>query len=305
MKQTVELKNQDQDLKSVESYGGTSNYNYQKPEVIRDGSVPVLIAGGWSEGTQALQDTAEVVLGDGREVITVDHTRTGEVDDHSEGLILDQARSNGISEYMDSAHPETIQRAETLMAVLDDAGLDQVDVIAHSEGAIDIELAARLHPDRFRNIILVAPAGMMGKDSTPRLLSRFARKVVRGYVVDMREIKERSAESAAIFAKNGPEYFAANRRKAWREIGATASGRIDKNLPKLREKGIGIGLLVSHSDRGFPDKRINKQVSVDGPAANVDVYASVAAKRAGHDDIVIHPERSTGAALQMLAELES
>lgn len=288
MRQTVEINSQIQNLKIAESLGGQVNYFHSRPEVIREGSLPVLIAGGWSEGTESLADTAQEVLKNGREVLTLNHNRS----DTDAGSTYE-------------GHPETMNRAETLISILDDAQLDRVDVIAHSEGALDIELAARLHPELFRNIILVAPAGMIGKDSLPRLLGRFSRKVARGYFVDMREIKKRDKQSAKRFAKSDPEYFKANPRKGLREIGAIAASQIDQDLVSLRANGIKIGLLQSHSDRGFPDKLIGEHVILDETVGNVDAYASVASKRAGHDDLIIHPERSTRAALDMLTNLEN
>jgi pimeloyl-ACP methyl ester carboxylesterase len=271
-------------LKEVESFGGQAGYLYFKQEVPREGSLPVLIAGGWSEGTQSLRDTAQVVFEDGREVILVDHARDG-------GPAADDTDYN----------PELAHKARTLLNVLDDAGAERVDVIAHSEGSLNVVLAAQTQPERFRNIVLVAPAGMIGKDTQPKLYGRFARKVVRGMLVDMREIKKRDKESAERFAKSGPDYIKSNWRKGLREVGAIATGRIDGQLADLRAAGIGVSVLQSHADKGFPDKRIEKQVRL---GENVDAYASVASKRAGHDDLIIHPERTTRAALAMLSQFE-
>lgn len=299
MKQKVETSEPEspaENLQLTEGLGGKANYSYRRPEVIKEGSLPVLIAGGWSEGTASLQDTADEVLKDGREVITLDHNRSD--------IKLTSP---------DNDHPETLHRAETIMTILDTEQLGRVDVIAHSEGALDIELAARHYPNRFRNIILVAPAGMIGKDSMLGLLGRFSRKVARGYFVDLKEIKQRDPQSAKRFEKAGPEYFKANPKKGLREIGAIAASQIDQGLVDLRSKGIKIGLLQSHADRGFPDKKIYENTVVaeainDSSSQDlqmvVDSYASVASKRAGHDDLIIHPERASRAALDMLSDLE-
>jgi pimeloyl-ACP methyl ester carboxylesterase len=225
-------------------------------------------------------------------VALVDHARTGP--DNFEG-----------------DNPEVAQKANTLLKVVEQMGAEKVDVIAHSEGALNAILAAKLYPEKFRNIVLVAPAGLIGKDSVPRLSGRFMAKVARGYLVDMKEIKQRDAESAERFAKSGPTYINANKAKALREVKAIAKTQIkDTDLDELREKGINIGVLQSNKDYGFPQKRIGKQLIKQAAAPeqdlimSVDAYASVAAKNAGHDDLIIHPERGTRAALQMLSELD-
>lgn len=274
-------------LQDAESLGGTAQYIFFRHEAPKEGSLPVLVAGGWSEGTQSLRDTAQAIYEDGREVILLDHARAG-------GPQADE------TDY----HPETAHKAQTLLNILDQSGLEKVDVIAHSEGALNTVLAAMKQPDRFRNIILVAPAGMIGEDSIPRLLGRFTAKVMRGLTKDMREIKQRDPESAKRYAKSGPRYIKSNPAKGLREVGAIAHSRIDQQLADLRDAGVQIGILQSHSDKGFPDKRIGERVVINETSGNVDTYASVAAKDAGHDDLIIHPERSTRAALDILAKLE-
>jgi pimeloyl-ACP methyl ester carboxylesterase len=296
MKQTASFESQVDNLKSVDSHGGQAHFEYFRPEVLREGSVPVLIAGGWSEGTQSLRDTAEEAYKEGREVILVDHARSG-------GL------KAGETDY----NPEVAHKSRTLLNIINELRLEKVDVIAHSEGSLNAVLAATQQPEKFRNIILVAPAGLIGEDSIPRLIGRFVPKIARGMTKDMKEIKQRDPESAKRFAKSGPTYMRSNIRKGLREVGAIAHTQIDGQLDDLRSAGIHIGVLQSHRDSGFPDKRIYKHIvlqEADGAAGYQDLqtsvhsYASVASIDAGHDDLIIHPERSTRAALDMLAELE-
>lgn len=271
---------------TVESHGGIANYTYFKNESPREGVLPVLVAGGWSEGTASLRDSAEVVYKDGRSVILVDHARDGRQKDQT-----------------DNTNPETAQRAHTLLGVLDAENLKKVDVIAHSQGALDAVVAAKLHPERFNSIVLVAPAGLIGEDSVPRLVSRFVPKIIRGITKDAREIKQRDPESAKRFANAGPSYIKANPMKGLREVGAIARTQIDQDLLDLREAGIKIAVLQSQGDRGFPANRIGKQVIIHELEGNIDAYASVAAKDAGHDDLIIHPERATQAAVDLLNSL--
>ena len=272
---------------SVESLGGQADYIYFRHETPRKDALPVLVASGWSEGTQILRDTAQEIFDDGREVVLIDHARRG-----------------GIKASETDFHREITHKATTLLNILDDAGLEKVDAIAHSEGALNTVLAASWQPERFRNIVLVAPAGMIGEDSVPRLLGRFTSKLKYDLENGIPELKARDPERAKQYKVNPLKYIIANPAKALREVGAIAQTQIDKQLPNLRNAGIRVGVLQSHSDKGFPDGRIQEQVILDGENGNMDAYASVAASNAGHDDIIIHPERTTRAALDMLANFE-
>lgn len=291
-----EFNRQIKSTNSVESLGGWADYLYFQHETPREGALPVLVASGWSEGTQILRDTAQEIFDDGREVIVIDHARRG-----------------GIKASQTDFHREITHKATTLLNILDDAGLEKVDVIAHSEGALNTVLAASWQPERFRNIILVAPAGMIGGDTVPKLVGRFASKLRYDLEKGIPELKARDPKKAKQYKVSPLKYFIANPTKAFREVGAIAHTQIDRQLSDLREAGIQIGILQSHSDRGFPDERIYQQIvlqeAVNGPnpqdlQMSVDGYASVAASDAGHDDIIIHPERTTRAALDMLAGFE-
>jgi hypothetical protein len=154
---------------------------------------------------------------------------------------------------------------------------------------------------------------MIGYDSIPRLIGRFSSKLRYDLVKGIPELKARDPQSAKRYVAGPTKYFIANPFKALREVGAIAHTQIDKQLPDLREAGIRVGVVQSHSDSGFPDERIYKQTvlreAAQGPPyqdlqMSVDSYASVGASDAGHDDIIIHPERTTRAALEMLGNFE-
>ena len=103
--------------------------------------------------------------------------------------------------------------------------------------------------------------------------------------------------------------------------------RISKIAEILREKGLKIGLIQSRLDRVMPHRRIEEQVIIEGLSksvkrrwpkkklvyeidgnqirGNVDAYASIASRKAGHDELLIHPERAARAALTMLNQLNT
>lgn len=278
---TTGFEQQFQNTKTVESYGGTAKYLSIKPE-FSNSDVPVLMAPGWSEGFGAFHDSAEELYENGRHVLLVEHTRTG-----------------GSPEEL-GFEREVEHKANTLLEVLDDAGVERADVIAHSEGALNTIVAAFKRPEKFRNVILAMPAGMIGKDSVLKLAGRFAPKMARSLTKDTFE----NPQIGTAINIGGAAYIAKNPAKAMREVSAMAETTIDDVVGVLREQGVHVGVLQSNADTVFPPDRIEQSVRLEDPFANVDAYASVAAKDAGHDDLLIHPERATNGALQMLAQFE-
>lgn len=81
--------------------------------------------------------------------------------------------------YGDSTHPDpapqglgafTALRVDTLVTLLDDLGLDQVDIVGNSMGGIIALCLALAHPDRVRRIVLMGSGGAPFPP-TPELLS--------------------------------------------------------------------------------------------------------------------------------------
>lgn len=268
---------------SIESFGGKLEVVDITPEHPAS-DVPVLIAGGWSEGSWSLEQSAEEISegNNPRRVLLIDHARHGKPDTDS-----DYSR-------------ETNHRANSLLSALDELGIEKADVIAHSEGALDAVLAAVQYPEKFRSLVLVAPAGMIGEDSFLRLAGRFMPKQAKSLTKDLKE----NPKIANRVNLGGLAYISKNPAKATRELSAIANTPIDEVLVDLRQAGVHIGLIQSHADPVFPASRIEQHVVLDEVQGNVDAYASVAAKDAGHDDLLIHPERSTRAAVQLIEQFE-
>lgn len=265
----------------INSFGGTAEYVDMCPEV-QVSDTPVLVAGGWTVGRKASKQAAKEIYDQGKRVLLVDHARSGSAPEDA------------------SYSKEVLHKANTLMAVLDEAGVDKTDVIAHSEGALSAVVAGLMHPERFRNLVLVAPAGMIGEDSLLRLASGFGPKMARSISRDMVE----NPKVASTIVTAATPYILKNPLKSGREINSIAKTSISTVLRELNQAGIRVGLIQSNSDPIFPAKRIQEQVSQEEHSLNVDAYASVAWEKAGHDDLLIHPERTVRGALQMIEQFE-
>lgn len=124
--------------------------------------IPVIIAPGWSEPPEVFEMSRAVMAARGRKSLAFDHPRVG----------------GEVTPNPDYPTPE-LRKALALLDLIEHTGSEKVDVVAHSEGAIYSAIAASLKPEKFRNIVLVAPGGMIGKDTLPALLGRFSKKVAR------------------------------------------------------------------------------------------------------------------------------
>jgi pimeloyl-ACP methyl ester carboxylesterase len=115
-------------------------------------NVPVVLAPGWSENRKVLQACAAELYAAGRPVIALDHPRRGGTVEPKEEYPIDELR-----------------KALTIREIIKQEGIEKVDILAHSEGAINGAMAASLEPETVRNMVLVNPAGLIGKDTLPRL----------------------------------------------------------------------------------------------------------------------------------------
>lgn len=278
------------DAHIVDSWRGEAEYVQITPE-NPESNVPILIASGWSQGRKAYKESAEEAYRQGRTSILVDHARHGGIKSAN-----NTARPLEVEEF----HNEILHKANTLMEIIDDVGAEKVDVIAHSEGALNTVVAALQKPEKFSTIILAMPAGMIGSDSVLKLAGRFAPKMVLSVTKDMID----NPNIAAAINTDGTKYIAKNPVKAAKEVQAMAETSIDDTLELLRAKGIKVGVLQSRADTVFPAHRIEQNVRLDGHFANVDAYASVNARWAGHDELLINPKRATVAAIQMIRQFE-
>ena len=162
--------------------------------------------------------------------------------------------------------------------------IEKIDAIGHSEGCMVVILAATLYPERFRDIVLVNPAGMIGKDNPWRLATSFAREVVKGYVDEVRknglsEPMLRAIRETTTAVINDPV-------QSFREVLALSNVQIHELLIGLREKGIGISIVSAVDDGVFPDKRMQEIVTKD----MVDGYFTV---RGHHAQFQLDAERYT------------
>lgn len=134
-------------------------------------------------------------------------------------------------------------------------GIKQVDVVAHSKYALDAVSVAKAHPENFRNLILVAPAGIHPKMNLFRALYRSIQTEENN-----RQDKVRWAATADYWndkfgIKRAPlEQYQKNWRCYALEGITTLTKVIYRDLQGLQEAGINVVVLALQDDSRFPQE---------------------------------------------------
>lgn len=247
--------------------------------VFQKHTVPILLAPGWGDTVQVYKESLKIIHDGKRRVLSVSHSRW---------------RKNVAEE---TGFPVAeIRKAQSLIGVIDQKNLGKVDVIAHSEGAINTIIAATLYPDKFRNIVLVSPGGLIGEDKLHKLVGRMMFvSSVHDTMQTMRSSHEKGPLTNA--AKEIAKYFAKNPKRAIEELNAIAKSDILEMVKNLHESGIGISVVAGVDDPIFPISRMTKILR--DSKGSIDGFYSV---KGGHNKIITD-ERYTRAALNALDDL--
>lgn len=247
--------------------------------------VPVIIAPGYAETTVTFAEVAKVMAGCDRRVISFNHPRHGE---------LSEVDENRYADIADKVYPRAAyQRALNLLAVIAEQQPEgKVDVVAHSQGGVDVMIAAQLEPERFRNIILVDSGGLIGPDTFPRVSGRFMQNVPGTPFAQQRE---------------GAKYLFSNPARAVAEGIGASRAQIDEVLEIVHGFGIGIGVIHAVDDKLMPQDRVQKTLTPKAPnqlpisETHLDGYLSV---KGSHVEWLNQPERYTRAIDALMTAIE-
>ncbi len=271
----------------IEILGGALEVADLKPENPKT-EVPVLFAPGWSGTPETYKDAIKTLYEKNRRVLSFAHARKG----GDEKLAPDE---------LQKIYPaDELRKALALLKILDEKNIDKVDVVAHSEGGINAAIAASLAPEKFRNIVFVNPAGLIGKDKFPKLAGRFMLEAIRmaGDLFKMIMKKEKKEVWRFFTAEQESlKYIGKNPIRALNEAVAISQIQTHKMLKDLRDQGIGIAVISGVEDLVFPINMM--QTTMKG--AEIDAFLSV---KGGHNEIVFRPEKYTAAADELLDKLE-
>ncbi len=169
-----------------------------------------------------------------------------------------------------------LRKVAALLNTLDAKDVKKVDGVGNSEGSMVLVLAAVLYPERFRNLVLEQPAGLMGEDTPLRLGARFETDIIKSEIEAARKKIPRPPHGITPPQKEISDLSLKNLYLALQEIRAMAKTKLPELLIELKNRGIGISIIHGAHDRAFPMERVQKMVK----ANMIDGFYSVRGKHA-------------------------
>ena len=179
-------------------------------------------------------------------------------------------------------------RGERLGAVREAAGIEKVDLVAHSQGCIDAIVAAYLSLEdgsgSVRNLILINPGGVVDPEGT-----HVTKLAAMGMVeaADLASRALRHPSRLGKFIKNAGEVVedvVRHPKLTFDEAKAIAATDMSGCLGDLREQGIHVAIVAGKGDRLFPLERIQKALH----EGDVDGFYSV---EGGHNELTQNPQK--------------
>jgi pimeloyl-ACP methyl ester carboxylesterase len=180
-----------------------------------------------------------------------------------------------------------LRKAAAMLRALEEKGVEQLDIVAHSESAIWTLIVATMHPEKIRNIVLIDPAGLIDEDTTPRLAVSFVLDIVQGAL--NKEKLPRPEVERSVQPGSPADLFGALRNmtgdpmSSLKEVLALRDADIRFMLEDLKARGKHIAVIQGARDAIFPMERMNKVVNT----TQVDGFYSV---YGAHNEINSNPE---------------
>ncbi|MCK9351434.1 MAG: alpha/beta fold hydrolase [Candidatus Paceibacterota bacterium] len=191
-----------------------------------------------------------------------------------------------------------LAKLSAVIEALKELQIDKTDVVGHSEGGLYMALAAYLYPERFRNMVLVCPAGMIGKDNLFELVKRNTEKLsAQRQSESARTDEDRLAEPLRD-SRIPLNVLLSNIPRSLSSAKAISESDIIDMLKELKQKGINVSVVHGVDDKVFPMERVQRETDAD----TVTGFYSV---QGGHNDIYLTPKQYTAAIDAALDALEN
>jgi len=226
---------------------------------------PILLSSGWGETLEALKSV----------IFSIAKIMERRV------FACDYSHLDNINGYQDGFPAGGYMKAHSFINLLDDKEVIKVDAIGHSEGAINIIIAAHLKPESFKNIILINPSGMMWNDTFYKLAKRFLTEVF------FEPITLDTAKRFLIYVKYIFQvivYILKNPIQAFREAIGISRFKIFHLLRNIQKRGVKVAIVVDKDDIIFPADQVRRQAK----KAQIKNFYLV---EGGHNEIHINPDR--------------
>ncbi len=216
---------------------------------------------GWQ--TKTFRDLMSLLFDAGFRVISVAHPRQD----------FKLITKNNISKL-------EFQKAEIILSVFDFLNLEKVNVVAHSEGAINAVIAAHISPIIFENILLVGPGGLVENEGFFELVGRFIGNMFQdgwGIFTDSTARKHLIRSFLEAF-----KYFLKNPVMGLLEGSAISNSHLQGFLIDLHNENISVGIILGKDDVVFPLKKMKSLTEMTW----IDFHPV----EGDHNDICAHPK---------------
>lgn len=184
-------------------------------------------------------------------------------------LIVDAPRGITPGKFPAGYPPVEARSGAALMKAIELKQLDHVDAVSHSKGGIFLVGAATVYPEKFRNLVLVSPPGLMGKDGWLRLLTSFSRDIYEQYsrlkhdpkgMTKLKQVFRQIIDAL----KTDPDITISG-------VQAIIRSHLEPLLINLKEQGHGIIIISPIDDLEFPTKRMAGSVIRPGDEKNLAI----------------------------------
>lgn len=258
----------------------TLEEQYNNPDIIGDGKnkieiidlippqlktdVPAILVPGWSATAHVLKENVFTLAELGRRVIVA-------------------SAPHGVDTNTQKIYPEAeMRKTEALMQALDRKRIMRADAISHSEASLFMTMGAMIHRDRFRNFVLVSPAGLIGPDTFPRLATDFSKDIAGQTIKALFDDHSRIAKMWKAYTEFGKS-IVAGPILTIQEMNAIVTFHIEEILRELKFRGHGISIIHTAHDKAFPMDRMQKIVD----RTMVDGFVSVGGS---HNELYLKPQ---------------
>lgn len=207
-----------------------------------------------------------------------------------------------------------LRKVAAVIKTLEEKNIAKVDAVAHSESGIYLTIAAMMYPERFRSIVFVDAAGIIGPDKLPRLAAGFSLDIVKQLVNEalkaepvnpleskkwnpLREINAKKIPPKLPWNPLGAvKVLAEKPLQSIRSVFAIANADLRDMIDKLREKGIRIAVIQAESSSAFSEEKIKETMK-----GRADQFYSLPGT---HNSVILDPERYTSVIDRALDAME-
>ena len=251
-----------------------------KPEKQKT-DVPMIVGLGWSETPEVNKGNIRVYVEKGRRIISPD-------------------TPHGVDALPQENYPTIeLRKMTALVKTIEEKEIDKVDIVAHSEGAIFSVMAAYFYPEKFRSLVVINPAGMIGEDNVVRLGVGFSADLVGQIITEAKKEKPNEGQTAggSLDALGGIKVLAKNPRASIESVFAMANSDLRDMLISIKEKGVKVAVVAAVDDKAFPMEKIQETLGLE----HIDGFYSV---KGTHNSYLLDPKPYSSLIDNALDDLE-